>query len=414
MRDQIIAHLNDAGYLEKMYRGNRGPFKKEFASLYPDVKGNALADFWNERLNYENDEISWGSSRELVLVILAALTAGLIAKLPAILSINQETFYSRNIGFIIFPLLTSYFAWKNKLSPSKIAFTAGAVFLGIIFINLLPQNNKSDTLILSCIHLVLFLWSVLGFAFVGGAQNDTDKRLSFLKVNGDVVVMTALIVIAGAIMTGVTIGLFSLIHFNIEKFYTQNIGIMGLAAAPIIATYLTQTNPQLVGKISPVIAKIFCPLVLITLVIYLFAMITSRENPYNNRDFLMIFNGVLLAVMAIIFFSVAESTGGNKSKVQTLILFLLSVVTIVVNGVALSAIVLRISEWGFSPNRTAVLGANVLIMVNLLLVTLQLFKAAFKQGEIGSVGKTISFYLPVYFVWVVIVTFVFPLVFGFR
>jgi hypothetical protein len=414
MRDQIIAHLNDAGYLEKMYRSNRGPFKKEFASLYPDVKGNALADFWNERLSYESDEISWGNSHELLLVILAALTAGFIAKLPAIFSISQDFFYPRNIGFIIFPLLTTYFAWKNKLSTGKIAFIAGAILLGVIFINLLPRNDKSDTLVLSCIHLVLFLWSVLGFAFIGGAKNDTDKRLGFLKVNGDVVVMTGLIVIAGAIMTGVTIGLFSLIHFNIEKFYTQNIGIMGLAAAPIIATYLTQTNPQLVGKISPVIAKIFCPLVLITLVVYLFAMITSRENPYNNRDFLMIFNGVLLAVMAIIFFSVAESTVGNKSYAQTVTLFLLSVVTIVVNGVALSAIVLRISEWGFSPNRSAVLGGNILILINLLLVAVQLFKAVFKKAKIGNVGKTIAFYLPVYFVWVVIVTFLFPLVFGFR
>jgi membrane-associated HD superfamily phosphohydrolase len=143
-------------------------------------------------------------------------------------------------------------------------------------------------------------------------------------------------------------------------------------------------------------------------------MISSRENPYNNRDFLMIFNGVLLAVMAIIFFSVAESTRGNKSYAQTVILFLLSVVTIVVNCVALSAIVLRISEWGFSPNRSAVLGGNILILINLLLVAVQLFKAVFKKGEVSNVGKTIAFYLPVYFVWVVIVTFLFPLVFGFR
>lgn len=414
MKDEIIAHLNDAGHLEKMYRGNRGSFKKEFTTLYADVKGNPLADFWHERLNYENNDVSWGTEGELILLIIAALLAGAIAKLPAFLPVTEQFFYTRNIGFIIFPLLTAYFAWKNKLSTGKIAFIVGAILTGLIFINLLPKNDKSDTLILSCIHLVLFLWSVLGFAFVGEIKNNADKRLSFLKVNGDVVVMTGLILVAGAALTAMTIGLFALIGFNIRDFYFENIAVICLAAAPLVGTYLTQTNPQLVGKVSPVIAKLFSPLVLIMLVVYLISMIYSRKNPYNDREFLMIFNALLLGVMAIIFFSVAESSGWDKSAAQTLILFLLSVVTIVVNGIALSAIVLRISEWGITPNRTAVLGANILILVNLLLVTAQLFKVVFKKGDISSVGKTIAFYLPVYFVWVVIVSFLFPLIFGFK
>ena len=96
------------------------------------------------------------------------------------------------------------------------------------------------------------------------------------------------------------------------------------------------------------------------------------------------------------------------------ILFLLSFVTIIVNGVALSAIVFRISEWGFTPNRAAVLGGNVLILVNLLLVTAQLFWVLSKKGDLTGVGKVISFYLPVYCVWASMVAFLFPLMFGFR
>jgi hypothetical protein len=414
MKDEILAHLNDPGHLEKMYRTNKGPFKREFRTLYPELKGNTLADFWNERLNYESDEINWGTGRELLFVIIASLVAGVIAKLPAILSIDEEFFYSRNIGFVVFPLLTVYFAWKNKLSTGKIAFIVGATLAGLIFINFLPNVKKSDTLILSCIHLVLILWSVLGFAFVGGGRNDEEKRLSFLKYNGDLVVMAALIVIAGAITSGITVGLFSLIGFHIEEFYFQNIGVLGLAAVPIVGTYLTQTNPQLVGKVSPVIAKLFSPLVIVMLVVYLIAIVYSGKNPYNNRDFLLIFNALLIGVMAIIFFSVAETSKTNNSYTQIWVLFLLSVVTILVNGVALSAILFRISEWGFTPNRTAVLGGNVLILINLLLVTAQLFRVLSKKDDITGVRKVIAFYLPVYFVWTIIVTFIFPLIFGFK
>ncbi len=414
MKDEILAHLNDPRQLEKMYRTNKLHFKREFSTLYPELKGNILADFWNERLNYESDEIKWGTGRELLLIIIVSVLAGVIAKLPALLGISEDFFYPRNIGFIIFPALMAWFAWKNKLSAGKIAFIAGATLAGLIFINSFPDVKESDTLVLSCIHLLLFLWSVLGFAFVGGRQNNDEKRLGFLRYNGDLVVITTLILIAGAILTGITIGLFKLIGFNIEEFYFQNIVVFGLPAAPIVGTYLIRTNPQLVGKVSPVIAKIFSPLVLVMLVIYLVAMVYSGKDPYNDREFLLLFNALLIGVMAIIFFSVAEASKTTKSQAEIGILFLLSVVTIIVNGIALSAILFRISEWGITPNRAAVLGGNVLILINLLLVTAQLFRVISKKTDITGVGKTISFYLPIYCLWTIIVTFIFPLLFGFK
>ena len=414
MKDEILRHLNDAKQLEKLYRTNKAPFKRAFGTIYPQIKGNPLADFWNERLTYETDEISWGTRRELFLVIVASLLAGVIAKLPALLNINEEFFYSRNIGFIVFPLLTTYFAWKNKLSPGKIAFIAGATLVGLLFINFLPNVTKSDTLVLSCIHLLLFLWSILGFAFVGEKDNNVERRLGFLKYNGDLVVITTLIVIAGMILSGITVGLFSLIGFHIENFYFQNIGIFALPAAPILGTYLTQANPQLVGKVSPVIAKIFSPLVLVMLITYLVAMVYSGKDPYNDRDFLMVFNALLVGVMAIIFFSIAETSGTNKSRAEIWVLFLLSLVPIVINGVALSAIIFRISEWGITPNRAAVLGGNILILVNLLLASVQLSRVLSKKTDITAVGKAISFYLPVYTIWTIIVTFLFPFIFGFK
>lgn len=414
MRDEILTHLDSPGKLEKLYRSNKAPFKREFTLLYPQLKGNKLADFWNERLNFENDEINWGTGRELLFVIIASLLAGAIAKLPAVVSISEEFFYPRNFGFIIFPSLMAYFAWKNKLATGKIAFIAGATILGLIFINSLPDVKKSDTLILSCIHLLIFLWFVLGFAFVDNNKNSDDRRLEYLKYNGDLVVMTTLILIAGAIMSGITIGLFSIIGYNIEKFYFENVIIFGLPAAPILGTYLTQANPQLVGKVSPVIARIFSPLVLVMLLIYLGAMIFSGKDPYNDRDFLLIFNGLLIGVMAIIFFSFSETKNTTKSQAQIWILFLLSAVTIIVNCIALSAISFRISEWGMTPNRAAVLGGNILILLHLLLVTKQLFKVLTRKADINGVGKAIAFYLPVYFLWTIIVTFLFPFLFGFK
>ena len=162
-RLDILTNIDNARELEKLYRDNKTAFKTEFNLLYPELTDNKLADYWNERLNYESSEISWGSKNELIFVIIASLLAGVIAKLPALLNINDELFYQRNAGFVIFPILTAYFTWRKSLSTKKIVFAGVAFLIALIFINLLPADSKSDTLILSCIHLPLFLWAVLGF-----------------------------------------------------------------------------------------------------------------------------------------------------------------------------------------------------------------------------------------------------------
>ena len=88
--------------------------------------------------------------------------------------------------------------------------------------------------------------------------------------------------------------------------------------------------------------------------------------------------------------------------------------TIIVTGIALSAILFKISEWGITPNRAAVLGGNILILTNLLLVTYKLLRTLLNKSVPEEIGTTISAFLPVYTLWTVIVTFLFPFVFGFR
>jgi hypothetical protein len=414
MKGNIQNNLDNPKILEKLYRDDKGAFKREFNALYADIKENEVAQIWNERLNFENEGISWGTSQELLFVVIVSIVAGIIAKIPSMTGIDPEYFYPRNIAFIVFPMLTAYFAWKQKVSPQKLAIASVAVLCSVVYINVLPHNDKSDTLVLACIHLPLFLWTILGFVFVDGDLKNTPRRLDFLRYNGDVVVMTTIILISGGLFTVMTLGLFSLIDLKIEDFYFQYIAVWGLAAAPIVGTYLVQTNPQLVKNVSPVIAKIFTPLVLVTLVIYLITILYTHKDPYNDREFLLVFNALLIGVMAIILFSIAETSKNAGSKISMMMLLGLSVVTIILNGIALSAILFRISAWGLTPNRLAVLGGNLLILSNLLLVAYRLFKTTKGVNDIEKVEESIVFFLPIYSVWTVFVTFVFPLIFGFK
>jgi len=277
MKVEIINSLNNPKNLEKLYRENKVMFKKSFDMIFPDIQDNITAKIWNERLNFESKEISWGTKNELLFVVAIALVAGLIAKIPDFTGIDGEFYYPRNLSMIVLPILATYFAWKQSLRSKKLLVITGVFLFSAIYINLLPDNKESDTLILACIHLPLFLWSILGFTFTGNQFKILKRRIDFLRYNGDLVVITAVILIAGGILSAVTIGLFELINIKIEEFYFKNVVIWGLAAAPVMGTYLVQTNPQLVKNVSPIIAKVFTPLVLIMLVTYLSAIIYTAQ-----------------------------------------------------------------------------------------------------------------------------------------
>ena len=190
--------------------------------------------------------------------------------------------------------------------------------------------------------------------------------------------------------------------------------VWGLAASPIVGTYFIRTNPQLVSRVSPVIAKVFTPLVLVTLVTYLVAVVSSGKDPYRDREFLLIFNILLIGVMALILFSATETSKRSKNRTMKFLLFALSLVTVAVNGIALSAILFRILEWGITPNRLAVLGSNILILTHLLVVTYRLYQTIRRNQEVERVAQSIAIFLPIYSIWTVLVTFAFPLFFGFE
>ena len=414
MKKEILIHINQPQKLEELYRNNKTTFRDEFNKLYPEIKDHEVARVWFERLNYQTKSVSHWQKQDLLFVAGLSLIAGIIAKIPDFTSLSPDYFFPRNISFIVFPVLVAYFAKKHLLSMKQMAAVSAGIIASAVYINVLPGTDQTDTFFLACIHLPLVLWMILGYVYTGESPRSYRKRLDFLSYNGDLVIMTTLIVISGALFTAITLGLFQLIDLNIEDFYFEYIAIWGIAAAPVIGTHLVRTTPQLVGKVTPVIAKIFTPVVFVMLTIYLAAVLYTGKDPYNDREFLIIFNALLVGVMAIILFSISENSYTEKNKLSLFMLSGLSVVTIILNGIALSAILFRIWEWGITPNRAAVVGINLLIFINLVLIAISLIKNLIRGRQSDSVEKSIARFLPVYAVWVAIVTFIFPLIFGFS
>lgn len=86
---------------------------------------------------------------------------------------------------------------------------------------------------------------------------------------------------------------------------------------------------------------------------------------------------------------------------------------IAINSIALVAIISRVAN-GLTPNRTVVLVSNILIFINLILISKNLYGSYFKRLQLNSVEHTVAKYLTIYAAWTIIVIFILPFLFGLK
>jgi hypothetical protein len=91
----------------------------------------------------------------------------------------------------------------------------------------------------------------------------------------------------------------------------------------------------------------------------------------------------------------------------------LVVSALLADAVALWAIAVRITEFGFSPNRVAALGENVILLVNLAWSAVLYIRFLRRRGSFTGLERWQTNYMLVYAVWAAIVVIVFPPMFGY-
>jgi len=411
MKNEILQNIDDPEALELLFRKDKDSFILCFQEASAATDSD-LVRFWRIRLKNETSGYKHLMLKTdlWIAAILSCAIALLVKSYLIFGNINMEDFLVRNLVIITFSGLTVWFILKNKLTSAKnILLLLLPVVVLTIFINLLP-GELDDTTILVIIHTPLFMWFIFGMAWVSFNYTNTSEVSGFIRYNGELVTMFGLLCIAGAILSGMTISLFAIIGIEIEEFYMSNIAIIGLAIFPVVAALMIDLYPDITSRVVPIIARIFTPLVLISAIVYLIAIAVSGIDLSQNREFLIIFNLLLLGVMVIIVFSLTELEKSNIRNLNVILLFLLVAVTLIIDLFALSAIISRLSD-GFTPNRTVVLVSNILVLVNLLLILPDLFLIGFKGKSLDRLERIICSYLPVYFIYCLVVIFVFPFIF---
>jgi len=404
----------DAITLERQYQNSPYEFRKWFNKTFSENPENPLLLAWNARLNYQPSHLrdTPASRNLLLLTILISFVSWAIAKAPSYINLNGEWFYIRFIPFLVIGTLVYYFHINEKLNKGLILKSAVAGLTMFTVLLLLPYRPNSDSIRMALIHMPFVLLSLLGFTFCKGQWRSLDQRLNFLRFGGELVIYSGLVLLGGFVFSALTINLFEMISVDIEQWYFGNVGMWGAMSAPLIASWIWDQLLERDSRIAPILANIFSPLFLLMTGFYLAALLGRGQSPFEDRESLIVFNGLLMVVWGISVFSIT-GRGGKFSKVLDLTNLSLVGVTLIIDAIALAAIVYRTFTMGITPNRVAVTGANLLIFIHLIWISFEYAREFRGAGSIKVIKTTIARYLPVYTAWSMFVVVVLPLMFWF-
>ena len=418
LRDQLAA-LTEAGlsgdeaFLVAVKRmGSLDALSREFARAHSER-------LWKQLVMAPDAEKPANTGPTEILVVLSfAVAAALAVKVPALFGLRidgaEQPFYFRNASLFVLPLLTIYFVWKRGSSAASSLWLALPFAAGAVFANVFPLSKRSDTAVLTALHLPIALWLAVGFAYVRSRWFADGGRMNFVRFSGELAIYYALIALGGGVLTAFTVMLFTAIEMNPEWFIGGWLVPCGAAGAVIIGSWLVEAKQSVIENMAPVLTRLFTPLFTLLLLAFLTTMAWTG-NPINvKREVLIGFDLLLVVVVGLVLYAASARDPHAPPDFFDGLQLLLVVSALAVDGVALWAIAARISEFGFTPNKVAALGENLILLVNLSWSAWLYASFLLQRGSFAALERWQVAYLPVYSIWAAIVVVVFPPLFGYS
>jgi hypothetical protein len=419
LRDQMVA-LTEAGltgdeaFLVAVKRmGSLDALSREFALAHSER-------LWKQFViapdaARESANIAYA---ETLIVLSLAVAAACAIKVPALFGLRlgggDESFYARNASLFVLPLLTIYFVWKRGSDVVSGLWLALPFAAGAVFANVFPFRAGSNTEVLTALHLPIALWLAVGFAYVRSRWFADGGRMDFVRFSGELAIYYVLIALGGGVLTGFTMMMFHAIDINAEWFAQGWLIPCGAMGAVIIGSWLVEAKQSVVENMAPVLTRLFTPLFTVLLLVFLATMAWTGSPINVKREVLIGFDLLLVLVVGLVLYAASARDPQAPPDFFDGLQLLLVVSALVVDGVALAAIVARISEFGFTPNRVAALGENLILLINLAGSAWLYARFMRHRGSFADLERWQIAYLPVYAVWAALVVVMFPPVFGYR
>ncbi|MEN6607498.1 MAG: permease prefix domain 1-containing protein [Bryobacteraceae bacterium] len=418
LRDQLAALIEtglaaDEAFLVAVKRmGNLDALSREFALAHSER-------LWKQLVLTPDDadKPAKTTRAETIVVLILAVAAALAFKTPAVFGDRldgEEMFYARNASMFVMPLLALYFLWKRGSGVVSGLWLALPFVVGAIFANIFPFRKGSDTEMLMVLHLPIALWLAVGFAYVRNRWFADGGRMNFVRFSGELFIYYVLIALGGGVFTGFTLIMFKAIGMKVEWLAQDWLVPCGAMGAVIIASWLVEAKQSVIENMAPVLTRLFTPLFTVLLLVFLATMAWTGRPINVQREVLIAFDLLLVLVVGLVLYAASARDPQAPPDFFDGLQLLLVISALAADGMALAAIAARISEFGFTPNRVAALGENLILLVNLAWSAWLYARFLLRRGSFAALERWQVAYLPVYSVWAAVVVVLFPPVFGYR
>jgi hypothetical protein len=282
-----------------------------------------------------------------------------------------------------------------------------------LVVNLYPYESDSDTEMLVALSLPVALWFVVAYPYMGGTVRSHERRMDFVRFTGEWFIYYVLIALGGGLLMALTAGVLGPAGIDVDRVAAWVIPA-GAAGAVVVAAWLVESKQQVIENMAPVLTMLFTPLFALMLACAAVVYAVTGLGGAFDRELLSVLDALLVVVLALVLYGMSarepSPTPGWMDRIQ-----LVAVVSaLVLDLMVLGAMVARIGDLGFTPNRTAALGLNVVLLVNLVGAAWLSVRFLRGQARFHRLERWQTTYLPVFALWAATVVVVFPPLFAFS
>ncbi len=413
--NEIYQNLGNYQVLERLFRESPLEFRQAFKRVYEDNPESHVLEIWRVRLEYQGTttiRTKPSSHSNIVRLIAIAAVVALLVNLPVFFDMD-ELFYPIFGPTIILLGMSIYFMITEKPPKLMILAVLGVFGVAIIYLATLHAHISDpleQTLTLGMMNMPFFLWTISGMRFMAKYPSEPNKRVGFIKITGEILIYTAIIVICFG--TLLVIGsLLSPGRGEFFDFFIEDYAMpIMLSAAPIAAIGLAKQDLG-IRRIPGYIARLLSPIILIIMVIYGVSLAFAQTNPMHDRELIIGLNGLLLGIMSVIFFVLSERRGRGQKNFGDMITFATVIIAILLDVFNISAIMYRTWLTGLTATRFVVIGVNILFLINLLGISFHMWRFIRDREDASGAIVFMVKYIPVYVIWTFLVAFVLPVFF---
>ena len=393
--------------MEQHFQQDKELFKKYFYELLRENQNNKILLAWKARFEHQSNRSQPKSF--FFKIGLSILSISLFLRLPAIF-LDPEWFFPRFLPLTLFLALAVYFQLKEFYIKNSIYMgLCSALFY--LYVALLPDIDISTSAQMSTIHLLPVGFSLAAFSFLGQHIMSLKHRIRFIGICGELFIISVLIGLGFIVFTLFAIGMLDQLNIDAEDWYMINFGLIAMVSTPFVAGFVYDQFFEGKLAIASLLSKIFAPLFTILAFLYLIIMLIAGNTPFENREFLILFNAFLILVLAMVSFTIIDQKENESLGFTFKINLALLGISLFINILALSAVIYRLFEYGMSPNRFVVIGLNIIIFSHLTRIMMEHVKVLQKKSNVENAKSKVVDYLPVYTIWSLFVFFALPIIF---